>query len=273
MADENSLDEAVEKVTQLSRKYLEKAAEVHLRPYLGQISEGLQRCMKLTEAAGRADKETAEEILRAVVVLNHAYLEDFLRRVALWLMPLAGEAALNTVPLVGASGRVEKFQLGKLAEHRGKKIDVLIRESVAAHMERSTFNSVTEIMSFLESVNVKLPSREEIESSSIKIPRLPIAGNTLSLLEAMMKRRHHIVHRADKAKAGGGLQQITEGEVGCWLAATMLFTLSIATENFLQRHSQAQFLKELEEFSKVWEGREASRQRGTPSKANRGKQR
>ncbi len=93
-------------------------------------------------------------------------------------MPLAAEETLNKIPLVGTSGRAEKFQLGKLAEHRGKKIDVVIKESVAGYMERSTFNSVTEIITFLESVKVKLPSREEVESSSSKIPRLPIAGDT-----------------------------------------------------------------------------------------------
>ena len=81
-----------------------------------------------------------------------------------------------------------------------------------------------------------------------------------------MKRRHHIVHRADKATAGGGLQQITEGEVVGWLAATMIFTLSIATENFMQRHSQGQFLKELEEVSMVWEKRQARRSEASSSK-------
>ncbi len=181
-------------------------------------------------------------------------------------MPLAAEETLNKIPLVGTSGRAEKFQLGKLAEHRGKKIDVVIKESVAGYMERSTFNSVTEIITFLESVKVKLPSREEVESSSSKIPRLPIAGDTLGLLEAMMKRRHHIVHRADKATAGGGLQQITEGEVVGWLAATMIFTLSIATENFMQRQSQGQFLKELEEVSMVWEKRQARMSEASSSK-------
>jgi hypothetical protein len=59
----------------------------------------------------------------------------------------------------------------------------------------------------------------------------------------MMKRRHHIVHRADKAKTGDGLQEITETEVMSWLAATMMFTISIATENFMQRHSQEEFQK------------------------------
>ena len=60
----------------------------------------------------------------------------------MWLLPIANEDAPNDVPLVGGSGRSEKFQLGKLARHRGKKIDDVIRESVAAYMERYTFNNV-----------------------------------------------------------------------------------------------------------------------------------
>jgi len=187
----------------------------------------------------------SEEILRAVVVLNHAYLEDFLRSVALWLLPIANEDALNDVPLVGTSGRAENFQLGKLARHRGKKIDDVIRESVAAYMERYTFNNVPAIKSFLASVDVKLPSREEIDSSSSPIPRLAIDREVLALLEAMMKRRHHIVHRADKARTGNGLQEITKGEVACWLAATMMFTLSITTENFMRRHARTSFKRQL----------------------------
>jgi len=74
--------------------------------------------MNLVLQAGKGDKETAAEILRAVVVLNHGYLEDFLRNVALWLMPIAGEETLNRISLAGVTGRAEKFQLGKLAEHR-----------------------------------------------------------------------------------------------------------------------------------------------------------
>ena len=57
-------------------------------------------------------------------------------------MPTADEETLNKIPLAGASGRAEKFQLGRLAEHRGKKVDDVIRESVEAYMERSTLNSV-----------------------------------------------------------------------------------------------------------------------------------
>jgi hypothetical protein len=243
MTDEKTPKQTGDWAKKLMESYLKRAAEVHFKPYLQQISEGVQRAMKLIEAAGKTDKETSEEILRAVVVLNHAYLEDFLRSVALWLLPIAGEETLNRIPLVGATGRAEKFQLGKLAEHCGKKIDDVIRESVEAHLEHSNFNNVTEVMSFLDSINVTLPTPEEVQSSSDKVPRLSIDKNDFALLEAMMQRRHHIAHRGDKAKKGAGLQEITEAEVGVWLAATMKFTLSIATENFMQRHTHDDFVK------------------------------
>jgi len=257
MPDEMTPEQAAEWVKKLMESYLTRASEVHFKPYVELITKGLQRGMKLVSHAGKCDKETAAEILRAVVVLNHAYLEDFLRNVALWLLPIAGEESLNKIPLAGVTGRAEKFQLGKLAEHRGKKIDDVIRESVAAYMHHSTFNNVTEIISFLDSVTVRLPSREEIDSSPSEISRLPIDGDVIGLLDAMMKRRHHIVHRADKAKAGDSLQEITEIDVMSWLAATMMFTLSIATENFVQRHSQEEFQKAVEEMAMVAAKRKA----------------
>jgi hypothetical protein len=249
MTAEMTPEQAGEWLEKLMESHLAKASEVHFAPYVKQISQGLQRGMKLVSAAGNTDNETSEEILRAVVVLNHAYLGDFLRSVALCLLPIAGEETLNKIPLAGAAGRAEKFQLGKLAEYRGKKIDDVITESVAAFVERSTFNNVTEIMAFLQSANVKLPSREELDSSSSAMLRLPTEGDILRLLDAMMKRRHHIVHRADKAKTGVGLLEITEAHVGLWLTATMIFTLSIATENFMQRHSQDEFRKAVEALS------------------------
>ena len=115
-------------------------------------------------------------------------------------------------------------------------------------------------MSFLESIDVKLPGREEVDSSSSAIPRLPIEGDVLEHLDAMMKRRHHIVHRADKAKTGDGLQEITEANVWLWLATTMMFTLSVATENFLQRHSHAEFRKEVNALAEAALRRAARRQ-------------
>jgi chorismate mutase len=244
MTDETIPDKAAAQAEQIRNAYLEKAAERDLVPYAELIVEGLKRCLNLVSEAVKTDKETSAEILRAVVVLNHAYLEDFLRKLALSLLPIASEEILNRVPLAGSAGRVEKFQLGKLAEHRGKKIDDVLRESVSAHMEHSTFNSVTEIMSFLKSVDIRLPRREDKDASS-KIPKLPVGDDTLALLDAMIKRRHHIVHRADKAKTHDGLQVIADSEVISWLAATVTFTLSLANENFMQQHSFEKFRKKI----------------------------
>jgi hypothetical protein len=243
MTDETTPDEGAAFVMKIMEAYLEKAADRDFVPYVKLASEGIQRNLKLVSEAAKADKEAQAEILRAVVVLNHAYLEDFLRNLALSRLPIASEETLNRIPLVGSAGRAEKFLLGKLAEHRGKKIDDVIRESVSAHLERSTFNSVTEIMSLLQSVNIKLPRLEDEDTPSRMLPKLPIADDTLAALDAMMKRRHHIVHRADKEKTGDGLQAITDSEVVLWLTSTMMFMLSLAQENFVQLHSFEKFRK------------------------------
>src|SRR5258708_7561808 len=97
MTDEMTPEQAGEWVKKLMESYLTRASEVHFKPYVKLIGEGLERGMKLVSQAGKGDKETAAEILRAVVVLNHAYLEDFLRNVALWLLPVAGEETLNKI--------------------------------------------------------------------------------------------------------------------------------------------------------------------------------
>jgi len=254
MADEITSNEATEITPEqadtwaqkLMETYIEKAGERDFRPYVERIGDSVRRSLNLIARTEQADTETAAEILRAVVVLNHAYLEDFLRNLALALLPLAGEEALNSVPLAGTTGRAEKFFLGKLARHRGKGIDDLIRESVSTHMERSTFNSVTEILLFLESIELKLPRTKENVASPL--PQLGVERDTLALLEAMMKRRHHIVHRADRNNAGDGLLEITQNEVVLWLAATLLFTLSLAQQNFTQQHSYERFLKNVNRF-------------------------
>ncbi|HWX55550.1 MAG TPA: hypothetical protein VN176_13245 [Verrucomicrobiae bacterium] len=236
MPDKNTAEEFM-------RKYLERGAEKDFKPYVHLTMECLNRGMKLVQASEEADGETASEILRAVVVLNHAYFEDFMRALALAFLPTADEKALDNVPLAGVehTGRAEKFFLGKLARHRGKTINDVISESVSAHMERSTFNSVSEIMSFLRSIGLKLPDGTDTSPNSL--PELPVTDKILSMLDGMMQRRHEIVHRADRAKTGEGLQPIRPVDVLGWLVATMTFTLSAAQTAFLKRHSFEEFEK------------------------------
>jgi hypothetical protein len=157
-------------------------------------------------------KLNKEDILRAAVVFLHASLEDFLRGVALSYLPLASENALNAVPLVGsnASGRTEKFFLGKLAAHRGKTVEEVLMQSVENHLERSNYNSTEEIASLLTSLEYDL---DEIR------PLFPA-------LDAMMRRRHQIVHRADRERSPDGALTtvpLTIKEVTDWSSAASRF--------------------------------------------------
>lgn len=123
------------------------------------------------------------DILRAAVVLLHATVEEFLRGILEWRLPDQAEETLNRVPLIGSgTDRAERFFLGRLAVHRNKTVDDLIRESVSASLIRSNFNSVEEIVFALTSVGLDKTSCE---------PYFPE-------LAALMERRHQIVHRADR---------------------------------------------------------------------------
>jgi hypothetical protein len=237
-------DKRAEQIATIVAKYVEQ----DLKPYLDLIVKGMRRALKLVNKAIDPKDETSDDIYRAVVVLNHAYLEDFLRTLALAFLPMSDEEALDDVPLsgLGRGGRAEKFLLGKLAQHRGKSIDDLIRESVSEHLERSTFNNVTEIMSFLESVGLQVPQENEYLNSILSIVE---PQSVLSQLEAMMQRRHHIVHRADKARNGDGLEPIDPRDVVKWLTATIYFMGNVAHTSFLKQHPSEELAKELREVA------------------------
>src|ERR1017187_8297396 len=96
--------------------------------------------------------EAVQEMLRAAVVLTHAYLEDYLRTIGEALLPECDEDTLNAIPLVGLPGRPERFPLGKLVRHKGKQVDEVLRESVREHLSRTTFNNKGEIVRLLEAL-------------------------------------------------------------------------------------------------------------------------
>lgn len=236
--------------------YLEKGAETDFKPYVTLMGEGLERCMKLVHESEKVEGNTASEILRSVVVFNHAYLEDFMRTLASAFLPTADEEALNEVPLagLGEGSRAEKFFLGKLARHRGKTVNEVISQSVSDYMERSAFSNVTEIMSFLKSIGLKLSFEDDNKSKSTT--DLPLKREILGTLDAMIQRRHHIVHRADRAKMGDGLQIIRAVDVMSWLVATLYFTLSAATTAFRTRHSFEEFEKKIDAMRETYKGAE-----------------
>lgn len=231
----------------LVKRYLEEAAKREFEPYVKQIAEGFKRSFALVEEAGKIEPPIWGDMLRAVVVLNHAYLEDFLRTLAVALLPTAGEKALDGIPLAGAgrTERAEKFYLGRLYEHRGKTVNDVLVESVRAHIERSTFNSVSEIMGFIQGIGLSLPKKGDLIPAWI----FPLDDDVLSRLDEMIRRRHHIVHRADKADRGEGLRPITEAEVLGGMVATQSFMLCVATTAFAKRYSFEEIKKRLSEMA------------------------
>jgi len=156
------------------------------------FSQNLNRVKHLIEVyaamasgQGRRDVETTD-ILRAAVVFLHANLEDLLRSLLEWKLPTAPPEHLKDVPLEGKEAR-SKFTLDDLAAHRGRTVDDLIARSVSASLEESNFNHPGEIERVLERIG--LPKN--------------LLDSYRDKLGPMMKRRHWIVHRADRNRASG----------------------------------------------------------------------
>jgi hypothetical protein len=193
-----------------------------IKPYIERVKGGLQRMHGLIALAARApednpgDRNIAEDILRAVVVLIHAHLEDFLRTLAGALLPAGDETCLNGIPLAGIPGRPEKFLLGKLVHHKGKLVDDVLRESVSEYLERRTFNNTEEISQTLEAIGVDVSK----------------VDGAFPAIQEMMKRRHQIVHRADRIDESDPtkLAAIGADEINLWIEATIDFISSLLME-------------------------------------------
>ena len=152
------------------------------------------------------------DILRSAVVFLHATLEDFLRSVEIILLPYCDEAALNNIPLVGTNP-VKPFLLGKLAAHREKSILNLIRESVAESLLKRTYNNTSDIAKLLESVGLSVDE----------------ARRWFNQLDALIKRRHQIVHRADRIQREE-IEPITARQVDEWISTVNDFITNVIAD-------------------------------------------
>ena len=136
---------------------------------------------------GRGRKSTNSlDLLRATTVLVHSTMEDYLRSLMAWRLPLvANRERLNQIPLTGTSdiGRRTKFELGELSNFRGRTIDEVIEMSIKEYLGTLSYNNTADIASSLTSISVNVT--EEIREL---FPRL----------NEMILRRHNIVHRADR---------------------------------------------------------------------------
>jgi hypothetical protein len=166
------------------------------------------------------NEDVLADLLRSSVVFVHATLEDFLRSIAAVLLPFSEESMLNEVPLVGTSGsgRPEKFFLGRLASHRGKTVLELIQESVRDHLLTTTYNDTTQIASLLRGLNI------DVEKVRDAFPRL----------DELIRRRHQIVHRADRLEHRRDPHEAVEGiaaeQVEEWISVVQGFMATIISD-------------------------------------------
>ena len=211
------------KLKEVMRRIKPEVREL-LRPSIQRLAQNLGRADNLVQVyndlfgkkKGRKSVHAAD-VLRTAVVFIHASLEDFLRSLAAAHLPRASESALNDIPLMGLNslGRPEKFYLGKLGTHRGKTVDQVIEESIANFLERSNYNNTQDIALLLSTIGIDVSK----------------VNQTFPVLDQMMRRRHQIVHRADRVdRLGKGLQyaqSISAAQVANWIKATKEFMTEV----------------------------------------------
>jgi len=138
-----------------------------------------------TSGAGRPSVRQTD-VLRAAVVLLHATLEDLIRSSSEELLPEASPDVLNQIGFPEGPDKTKtKFTLGELHPYKGRTVDDVIRTAVQTRLQRSNYNSVDELAAALARIGF---------DPTVLDPDQPT-------LDSYMRRRHLIVHRADKNPA------------------------------------------------------------------------
>lgn len=180
------------------------------------FSENLERARHLVQVyqtsalgPGRRAVDTTD-LLRAAVVFLHATIEDFLRSLLEWKLPHAAAVHLKDIPLAGKRPR-STYTLDELAQFRGESVDEVVARSIAAHLDRSNFNDPGEVEGVLERIGLPKTLLDPYRDK----------------LGPMMKRRHWIVHRADRNIATGRGHQaavaLQQAAVEAWSTALRRF--------------------------------------------------
>lgn len=160
------------------------------------------------QAGGRGRAAVVEtDILRAAVILLHASLEDLLRSLSELILPGRPVTVFEEWGIGLPSNpdkRPQKLTLPNLLEFRGKTIDEVLDVAIQQHLERSSYNNFAEVERTLTQLG--------LDPTPLK--------NYGPNLSALMKRRHHIAHRADRnSQMGRGqynAQHLSDATVLVW---------------------------------------------------------
>lgn len=127
------------------------------------------------------------DFARAAVVLTHASLECFVRDIAKQGYHSAEpgplrDRLLDKIPFVGEESSSTKYALARVAKHAGKSVDQLVADSINEYFASRTYNSTSELDGALKELG--------IDTAGLK--------QWYPDVQAMMKRRHRVVHEADR---------------------------------------------------------------------------
>ncbi len=142
------------------------------------------------EVAGRRTVEDTD-VLRGALVLLHAGMEEYLRSLMIWKIATYDRETLDNYGFANGTKRPPaKISLGELASHRGKSVDDLIAGAVRSHLEDfQSFNDLGEVKKSLRQCGI---SQDQLDA------------NNFGSIPELIKRRHNIVHRADRNDVQGG---------------------------------------------------------------------
>ncbi len=151
-----------------------------------------------TDEKARGKHET--DLLRAAVVLLHAALEDFVRSLVAWRLPISDPETIKKSKL--------HVPLEQLLSKRDQSVDSIVLETIDELLSHRTYNSKDDVATALKSIG--------IETSGLKVADLAVA----------MMRRHKIVHRADRASENESarVNPIQADHVKKWISNVDEFT-------------------------------------------------
>jgi len=173
--------------------------------------------------SARRGRRTTEQLdlLRVTVVLLHATMEDFLRNLLNWKLPTSSKEKINKVPLFTNSydPRRTKFELGELLEHADKTVEEIIELSIREYLNSVSFNNTSDIVKNLTDIQINITENMR-----------PL----FTKLDEMIKRRHNIVHQADRDFVTGSgihkIKSISLEQIQSWQSSVDSFVLEVVRE-------------------------------------------
>ena len=201
-----------------------------IQQIFARFEKNLQRTTSLVNSfygdqgkVGRPPTHRAD-ILRAAVVLLHASLEELMRSLEVELINRYIHAGISLIGVKFAlpgGKRLDSISLSQLVSaYPSANVTDILADAVATHktlrlksLERRTYNNVEEVKAALDRVQVPRGTNP-LEPYGLTKP-------DWSLIEAMMKRRHLIAHRADRNNESGKGHHLNKpiglGELQKWV--------------------------------------------------------